>query len=132
MTTITTGDPTLDSLIAWGTGGGKLQSAGAILAIGSIIKLVVIPILNRIFAKYNVNFTGPNKMHVVIGCGFAIVMIVNLATRQGLTLGDSLLVGIQAGIAAIGIHEAGSTLKDASKAQAAIAPATDTAKGAAA
>lgn len=118
MSTISTGDPTLDSLIAWGTSGGHLQSTGAILALGSVIKLGLIPLIGRVCAYYNINFSGPNKLHAVIGCGFLLVMAVNLTTHQGLTLGDSLLVGVQAGIAAIGIHEAGSTLKDASKAQA--------------
>lgn len=116
--TILTGDPTIDGIINWVTSGGKLQSTGAVLGLGMVIKTVLIPLVSRICAKFNLNFTGPNKLHGVIACGFVLVMIINLATQQHLTLGDTFLMGVQAGIAAIGIHEAGSTLSTASKAKA--------------
>ena len=111
---IMTGDPTIDGIINWITNGGSLQSPGAILVIGTIIKVALIPLITRACVKFNINFTGPNKLHGVIGCGFLVVAAINLVTRQHLSLGDTFLMGVQAGIAAIGIHEASGTLSAAS------------------
>jgi hypothetical protein len=119
MNPIITGDPTIDGIIAWLTSGGKLTSPGAILGIGTVIKTGLVPIIARICARFNINFSGPNKLHAVIGCGCGIVGIISFATHQHMTLGDVVLLGTEAGVAAVGIHEGVSTIKNASKAQAA-------------
>jgi hypothetical protein len=101
----TTGDPTIDSLLTWMSNGGKLQSTGAILAIGMAIKSVCIPIICRISKRFSLKFSGANKLHAVGACGILIVGVINLVTRQHLTFSDVVVMGVQAGVVAVGIHE---------------------------
>lgn len=118
MNPVTTGDPIIDGILPWLTSGGKLTSPGAILGIGMVIKLFCIPVVSRICTRFNINFTGPNKLHAVVGCGVLIVAIISIANHQHMSLGDVVLMGTEAGVAAVGIHEGLSTISDASKAQA--------------
>lgn len=111
-----TGDPLIDSLMSFLTNGGKLQSAGAILALGTAIKSVAIPLADRIAQRFSLNFSGPNKLHFVVGVGVVTVGAISFFTQQGMSLGDVVLMGTEVGVAAVGIHESVSTIKSASKA----------------
>lgn len=113
-----TGDPSIDGLLTWVTSGGNLTSPGAIIGLGAIIKLVIIPLLASIAQWFNFPFTGPNRLHGVIGAGWALVGAISVVTRQHMSLGDVMLLGSQAALVAIGIHEGVSTLSDATQAKA--------------
>jgi len=119
MNPIATGDPSFDGLMNWLTSGGSLQSPGAILGLGALIKLGVIPLLTAVANRWNWKFTGATKLHIVFLSGAATAIAVGYITKSHLTVGDTIMLGGQAALTAIGIHETVATTK---KATAAMAP----------
>lgn len=110
---ITTGNPALDGLIEWLTGGGKLSSPGASIALAFIVQSFIIPILETLATRFRWTLTGPTKNYTVFVASILLVMLVGLVTRSAMTFGDSIAFGIVVATAAMGIH---STKETASKA----------------
>lgn len=116
----TTGDPTIDGLVSWLTNGGSLASPGAVLGLGILVKVILIPLLARICIRFNITFSGPNKLHAVTLVGVAVAFLINLVSHAHLHFGDVAILGVQIGATAVGIHEGMATLTDASKAQVSV------------
>lgn len=116
-TTPITGDPTTDGILNWLTNGGSLSSPGAIIFLGALVKLILVPLAARVCLRFNINFSGPTKLQAVIALSTAVAFVANLLYSAHLHLGDVVLMGVHIALAAVGLHEGVATISGASKAQ---------------
>lgn len=110
---MTTGEPTLDSILTWVTSGGTLSSPGATLALATIVSAVIIPTLTKLASKFNWSVSGIKKTYVVYGASLFVVMVVGVCTHAVKNLNDAVPMAVTVSMAAMGLHANKKAASDA-------------------
>lgn len=99
-------NPDINLLIQWFTEGGKLDSSIAAMAIGLLVRYVLLPIVKSMMTARGKPMTQAAKVIAAYACGIVATVIWGLITRD-VTLSVAIALGITAGAIAIGLHQTG-------------------------
>jgi len=111
-------DPALQPILDWLQNGITLEGAGAIAALGALLRFIVIPAVislsSRVFGQ---DFYSINKIQIVNACGVGTAMLFAWLTKADIPVANQILLGVVAANTAIGFHQTTSLAAKASEAQ---------------